>query len=66
MAKINPTTHKLDKPGRSIYLSNAQWATLEAMLNTLLDTKNLVPNEEEQKVISKLLRMADEVACNGQ
>lgn len=64
MAKINPTTHKLDKPGRSIYLSNAQWATLETFLNSVLDTRKL--SEAEQKVISKLLRMADEVACNGQ
>lgn len=56
MAKINPTTHKLDKPGRSVYLSNAQWATLEAFLNSVMDTYK--PDEDEQKVISKLLRMA--------
>lgn len=65
MAKINPVTHKVDKPGRSIYLSNKQWETLETMLNTLLDEFHFKPTEDEQKIISKLLHMADEVACNG-
>ena len=64
MAKLqyNPETHKVEdkSPGRSIYLSNAQWAALNEYLKDLCDD---IDDEFLYRALNKLYKISEEV-CN--
>ena len=64
MAKLqyNPETHKVEdkSPGRSIYLSNAQWAALNKYLKDLDDETD---DEILYGALNKLYKISEEV-CN--
>ena len=66
MAKLqyNPETHKVEdkSPGRSIYLSNAQWAALNKYLKD--KTYDEVETDEILSgALNKLYKISEEV-CN--
>lgn len=70
MAKLqyNPETHKVEdkSPGRSIYLSNAQWAALNEYLSNEViwnDMDQAGAPESLRSALSKLLKISEGV-CN--
>lgn len=56
--KLDPTTHKPITPGRSVYLSNAQWEAL----NQYLDRQEPdLFDQEESGALAKLFKVSKEV-----
>lgn len=62
--KLDPTTHKPITPGRSVYLSNAQWEAMNEFLEmeTLWnDFEQSGSPEQLKSAFEKLLKVSREV-----